>query len=88
MLRGCFVVSNIEKGGRGGYHSRGGREEFTPRKKVDNFHVSQQLFSMIVGGYSEINVLYLHIIHIVNWPVFRTQFNCNDTYLKPIFHTL
>jgi len=50
MLRGCFVGSNIEKGGRGGYHSRGGRGEFTPRKKVGNFHVSQQLLSMIVGG--------------------------------------
>ena len=30
-LRGCLFVSNIEKGGRGGYLSRGERVEFTPR---------------------------------------------------------
>ena len=38
-LRGC-VFSNIEEGGRRGYLSREEREEFTPRKKVGNFHVS------------------------------------------------
>ena len=41
-------VSNIKKGGRGGYLSRGERGEFKPRKKIFNFHVSQQLLWMIV----------------------------------------
>ena len=31
--RGCLFVSNIEKGGRGGYLSWGERGEFTPREK-------------------------------------------------------
>ena len=44
-----LVVSNIEKGERRGYLSQGERAEFTPKKKVGNFHVSQQLLSMIVG---------------------------------------
>ena len=48
----CFVdvyfFSNIEKGRRGGYLSQGEGGEFTPSKKVGNFHVSQQLLSMII----------------------------------------
>ena len=47
MLRGCLFVSNIEKGGRGGYLSRGEGGEFIPRKKVGNFHVSQHFLFMI-----------------------------------------
>ena len=39
----------MEKEGRGGYFSRGQRGEFTLRKRVGNFHLSQQLLSMIVG---------------------------------------
>ena len=51
-LRGCLFVSNIEKGGRGGYLEEG-RGEFTPRvKNVVYFHVSQQLLSMIVASES------------------------------------
>ena len=48
-LRGCLVVSNIEEGERRGYLSRGERAEFTPKKKVGYFRVSQQLLSMIEG---------------------------------------
>ena len=46
-LLGCLVVSNIEKGESGGFLSRRKRAEFTPRKKVGNFHVSQRLLSMM-----------------------------------------
>ena len=44
----CLFVSNIEKGERGGYFSRGDRAEFALRKKGGYFNVSQQLLSMIV----------------------------------------
>ena len=43
-------VSNIEKGERISLLSRRERAEFTPRKKIGNFHVSQQLLSMIVAS--------------------------------------
>ena len=46
-LFGCLFVSNIEKGGGEGeatFH------KFKPRKKVGNFHVSQQLLSMTGGN--------------------------------------
>ena len=51
-LRWCLFVSNIEKGGRGGYLSRWERGEFTTRENnyVGNFHMSQQLLSMIVAS--------------------------------------
>ena len=48
-LRGCSFVSNIENGERGGYLSQREGAEVTPRKKVGNFHVSQQLLSTIEG---------------------------------------
>ena len=43
-----FICFQHRKRGKGDYFSRGERAEFTPRKKVGNFHVSQQLLSMIV----------------------------------------
>ena len=49
-LHGCLSVSSIEKGERGSYPSQRERAEFTPRKTVGNFPVSQQLLSMIVGS--------------------------------------
>lgn len=36
-LHGCLLVSNIEKGERGGYLSPEEKGEFTPKKKVGNF---------------------------------------------------
>jgi len=41
-------VSNIEKGGKGCNLSQGERGEFTPRKKIFNFHVSQLLWMIVV----------------------------------------
>ena len=47
MPRGCLFVSNIEKGGRGGYLSRGDNSH--QGKKVGHCRMSQRLLSMIVA---------------------------------------
>ena len=46
-LHGCLCFQHGKRG-KGDYFARGERAEFTPRKKVGNFHASQQLLSMIV----------------------------------------
>ena len=51
MPCGCLKFQTLKEGEREAtFHLRGGRgTEFTPRKKVGNFHVSQQLWPMIVA---------------------------------------
>ena len=44
-LHGCLLVSNIEKGERGGYLSPEEKGEFTPKKKFGNFLMCLHSFS-------------------------------------------
>ena len=71
-----FICFQHGKWGKGDYFSRGERAEFTPRKKVGNFHVSQQLLSMIVAvslrghhsGDSRPDILLRAIAHVQHTP--------------------
>ena len=69
MLHRCLFVSEIEIERGGGYLSPGERErergEFTPREKVGNFHVSQQLLSMIEDiAWSNWALVYLAVVFV------------------------
>ena len=45
-VRVCLLVSNVERGGRGGYLSPGERGEFTPKEKRLVVFMYQQLVSI------------------------------------------
>jgi len=56
-----MFVSNIEKGGRGSNLSEGERGKFTRREKVGNFHVSQQILSMIEAMHAHNNYFIMYV---------------------------